>query len=123
MRVYTVHIRAETPPALVPEGFCIWAFLFGPFWLLFQRAWIPAALAFAAAAAGAALPPTVRPAAGLAGSITIGLFGRDLVRWSLERRGFVLAHVVVARDSDAALVRVLDADPALTGVPQGGMGA
>jgi hypothetical protein len=42
-----------------------------------------------------------------------GLFGNDMRRWSLERRGFACAHVIAARDEDGALVRLLDRRPDL----------
>ncbi len=42
-----------------------------------------------------------------------GLFGHDLVRWSLARRGFLLAHVVAGRDGDEALARLLGNRPDL----------
>jgi hypothetical protein len=42
-----------------------------------------------------------------------GLFGNDLWRWSLERRGYTLAHVVAAADSDSALLRLLQRRPDL----------
>ena len=38
-----------------------------------------------------------------------GLLARDALRWSLERRGYLLAEVVVARDPEAALARLLHA--------------
>ncbi len=53
------------------------------------------------------LPPGWRVVIGIALAWLAGLVGRDLVRWSLARRGYVLAHVVAAPDRDAALARVL----------------
>ncbi len=68
MRVWTVHVplpaddagggrrRPRRPgPVLVREGFSWGAFLFGPFWLLAHRLWLPALLWFVAAPAAAAL--------------------------------------------------------------------
>ena len=43
-----------------------------------------------------------------------GVFGRDLVRWSLARRGFDEAHVIAARDADTALARLLARRPDLS---------
>jgi hypothetical protein len=116
VRVWTAHLRQGRPPLLVREGFSLGAFLFGPLWLALHRAWIPAALALAASVLIVRLSA---PPAGLVvflGLMTLlGLSGRDLVRWSLARRGFVLVHAVVARSEDAALVRLLDARPELGG--------
>jgi hypothetical protein len=38
-----------------------------------------------------------------------------MVRWSLARRGFLLAHVLAARTEDEALARLLDRRPDLLG--------
>ncbi len=48
MRFWTIHMRANAPPVLVREGFSWTALLFGPLWLAWHRAWIPAALDLAA---------------------------------------------------------------------------
>ena len=96
------------------EGWSWAGFFFGPLWLLSERAWIPALLEIAAIAILLVLapPPFWRPALlGLA--LFNALLGRDLVRWSLDRRGFALRHVVIAPDSDAALLRLLAARPDL----------
>jgi hypothetical protein len=45
--------------------------------------------------------------------VLLGLSGRDLVRWSMGRRGYTLVNAVVARNADAALLRLLDARPEL----------
>ena len=91
---------------LVREGFSWAALILGPVWLLANRAWIPAALTLAAEVAAARTWPL-----GLAVAVGIGLFGRDLVRWSLARRGFALVHVVAGRDQDEALARCSSAVP------------
>ena len=125
MRVYTAHGRPDAVPVLVREGFSFWAFLFGPLWLLAQRAWVPAAAAFAMAILiETVAPSSLQAGLGLLLGLAIGVFGRDLVRWSLRRRGFALIHVIAARDADAAMCRLLDADPGVAaGLPQRGMRA
>ena len=47
MSIYTVHMKAtsDEPSAFeravfVRDGFGWWAFLFGPLWLLWNRAWL-----------------------------------------------------------------------------------
>ena len=110
MKVWTAHLRAGSAPVLVRDGFSLGAFLFGPLWLAAHRAWIPAVLALVLTLA--ILRLTAAPATGvllLGLMVLLGLLGRDMVRWSLERRGYVLLHAVVARNADAALARLLDA--------------
>lgn len=107
MKVWTVHVKDGAAPVLVREGFSLGALVFGPLWAAVHRAWIPAAFAFAADLAIGALsdgPARFTLALGLA--FLLGFSGHDLRRWSLERRGFVLAEVVTARRVEGALERL-----------------
>ena len=113
MRVYTAHTSETDGPVLVREGFSAWALVFGPFWLLAQRAWVAGVLALCADIAIALLPSPASTILSVALSFAIALFGRDLVRWSLSRRGYLLAHVVAARNDDEALARLLERRPDL----------
>jgi hypothetical protein len=119
VRVWTLHTRQATAPVLVREGFSLGALLFGPIWLLVRRAWIPAALAWCVWIGAALLPEPLGGLVLLALHWLLGLVGRDLLRWSLGLRGFLLEHVVAARDEDAALARLLEQRRDL----MGGMGA
>ena len=112
MRLYTAHTRLHAAPVLVREGFSWGAAIFGPFWFAAQRAWIAAAVTLLASVAAAT---TGRWALLLAIGLgwIFGLFGRDIVRWSLGRRGFLLAHVVAGQDGDEALARLLNRRPDL----------
>jgi hypothetical protein len=93
---------------LVREGFSIWAALFGWIWLLVNRAWIPAVLAFAVSVlVGRLTMQWQSPAPGLGLFVLQGLFGRDLLRWGLARRGFAEGPPVVADTQDGALARLL----------------
>jgi hypothetical protein len=109
-------MHAGRPPLLVPDAFSFGAFLFGPLWLALNRAWIPAVLSLVASVL---IVELTAPPAGLVLllglMVLLGLSGRDLVRWSLGRRGYTLVHAVVARNADAALVRLLDARAELIG--------
>lgn len=117
MKSWTVHLKPDREPVLLREGWSWGAFLFGPFWLLFQRAWVPAALWLALTVVLPALAPApARPVVGFALSVLAGLLGRDLVRWSLPRRGYELAHVLAARDEEGALARLFAARPDLAGL-------
>lgn len=107
MKVFTAQIHAAEPPRLVREGWSWGAFFFGPFWLLAHRAWLAALLWAVLCSVPALLPREAGLVAAFAIAWLAGLVGRDLVRWSLARRGYVLAHVVVAPDHDTALARFL----------------
>jgi hypothetical protein len=114
VRIYTAHLRPSSAPKLVKEGFSWGALLFGWLWLLAHRAWIPAVLALAASALiGVFTADGARPVLECGLAFLLGSTGRDLVRWSLARKGYVLAHVVAARDADAALARLLTGRPDL----------
>jgi hypothetical protein len=114
VKTYTAHIRADRKLVLVKEAFAWGAFLFGPLWLLAQRAWIPALVSVVVFALPFAVRPPLRGALIFALMLLLGVIGRDLVRWSLDRRGFALAHVVAGRSSDEAYLRLLDEVPYLT---------
>ena len=110
MRSYTAHLKPDCPPVVLLEGWSWGAAVFGPFWLLLHRTWIPAVLFGAAALLVIVLaPPGLGGLIGLGFGVLAGLLGRDAVRWSLERRGYRLTHVMAARDADGALARLLHA--------------
>ena len=108
MSIWTVHLRDDARPVLVREGFCLGCAVFGPLWLALHRAWVPAALGFAAFVVVHFLT-----AGGVRGVLDVGLLlllgfsGHDLRRWSLDRRGFVLAEVVTARSAETAFGQLL----------------
>jgi hypothetical protein len=117
VRTYTAHLRDSRPPVLVREGFAWGAFFLGPIWFALHRAWVAAAIDFALGVLAVALVHgEARPVLLLALAVLQGLFGNDLRRVALSRRRFVLAHVVAARDRDAALARLLARRPDLTRV-------
>jgi hypothetical protein len=98
---------------LVREGFSLGALFFGPLWLFAHHAWIPSVLTFSAGIL-AVLAPSPFPPVLLAGLAWLtGVFGTDMIRWSLARRGFVLVHVVAAASQDAAFARLMAARPDL----------
>lgn len=99
---------------LVREGFSLGAFVFGPLWLAAQRAWIAAVIDLALGVLIVALTGNATELVLLAAlALAQGLFGRDLIRWSLDRRGYLLAHVIAARDPESALARLLHRRPDL----------
>ena len=117
VRIYTAHLRPARPPVLVREGWSWGAALFGPFWLLAHRAWVPGVIVLSVVVLGLLLlSPALQPVMALGLGLQLGLLGRDLVRWSLDRRGYALAHVLAAADQEAALGRLLDARADLAAV-------
>ena len=119
MRVYTAHLRPGRMPELVPEGFSLGAFVFGPLWLFAHRAWIAGLIAAAVLVGLVLFDAAVSAAAAafflLAYAALLGSNGRDLLRWSLARRGYAETYVVAGRNRDAAFGRLLARDPALAG--------
>ena len=114
MNSYTVHLRSGSPPILVREGWSAAASTFGPFFFTAHRAWLPALAHGALLALIVTLaPPWLRGILLTALAVLAGLMARDVLRWSLDRKHYVMAHVVAARDEDAALGRLLDARPDL----------
>jgi hypothetical protein len=113
VKVFTTYLKPGSAPVLVPEAFSIGAALFGWLWFLAQRAWIPAALDFAIAVLLEGLRG--RASLGIVAGLLVarGVFGRDLVRWSLRRRGYKEGPVVAARSDEAALQRLATFRPEL----------
>lgn len=116
MAVFTVHMP-PAPTGAAPavekivflrDGFSTPAFLFGPFWLVWNRAWLPAALWTAALVllgVGVKLlgvSTDAMPIISVAMAAALGLEGSRLVAWSLARRGFSEKSVVQGDDLDEA---------------------
>ena len=113
MRFYTAHLRPASAPILVREGFSWHAAVFGPFWLAVNGAWIAAALSLGLNAGIVLVPDPLHSVAGLILAWAHGVFGRDLLRWTLALRGFAQGPVLAARNEDAAYARLLTARPEL----------
>jgi len=125
MPVYTVH---EPPPRdsddpadaadrfmFVRDKFSMWAFLFGPLWMVWRRLWLVLLLYVVAMtllqvglwALGASTP--VKFIVGVLIGVLIGFEGPSLRRWTLARRGWINHGVVVADDEESAERRFFDA--------------
>ncbi|CAN2533646.1 hypothetical+protein [Methylocapsa aurea] len=116
MAVYTVHIppaapgEAPSPERIVflRDGFSTPAFLLGPLWLLWRRAWLPAVLwsvllvLIFGGGAAFALDAEAASVLQLALGLLLGLEGQRLVAWSLERKGYTESAVMVADSIDEA---------------------
>lgn len=121
MAVFTVHQpplgkgrnAGESAPDLsrivfVRDGFYVWGFLLSLLWMLRHRLWLVAVL-FAALTVlldvglrFAGVGASARLFALAALCFLVGLEGGSLRRWTLGRRGFTPAGVVIADDSDEA---------------------
>ncbi len=116
MRIWITHLRPQSVPVMTREGFSLGALLLGPVWLLARGALIAAALALLAVVLTGVLaggPSRIVLEAGL--FVLLGVSGRDLVRWDLGVRGYRAVHVLAARDTDAALARLLVIRPEFAG--------
>ncbi len=117
MPVYTVHQPPLRPNetavdpdrfVFVREGFAFWAFLLAPLWLLVKRLWLAliiyvvamAVLVFALRFAGIAAGP--RFLVLFLVSLLFGLEAATVQRWTLARRKWTQAGVVVADRLDEA---------------------
>lgn len=123
MAIFTVH----QPPAkrgeerrgpdrfrFVRDGFHFWAFLFGPFWLIFRRLWL-VLLGYVVVAVVLHLililigaPPGASFVAQFLLAILIGLEAGTLQRWTLQRRGWRNLGVVAAHRAEEAERRFFD---------------
>jgi len=118
MTSFTVHVP-PTPPGQQPapeqvvflrDGFSTAAFVFGPLWFAWKRAWLAAflwALLLAAVAGAGALfriPADAMSFAGFAVALLLGFEGCRILAWSLQRRGYVESDVVIGENEEEAEV-------------------
>jgi len=137
MAVYTVHVprgrwgERPTPERIVflRDGFSVAAFLLGPFWLLWRRAWLAALLwtillGVVGALAAAGLSREAVSVLEIALGALLGFEGTRLVAWTLARRGYAESAVIVAEnleDAETAFFASLQAGaPAAQGAAAAG---
>ena len=113
MKVWTAHERPHAVPVLVREGFSFGALFFGPFWLAAQRAWLPAGGVLLLTILLLLIQPPASIVLVLGLALLVGFSGRDLVRWSVARRGYLESNVVTGRNQDEAYAKLLAARPDL----------
>jgi hypothetical protein len=115
MATFTVHTPARAGDTLSPEkvrflrdGFSGWAFLFGPLWLAWNRAFVAAGvwLALLLLAGFAADELGLNEEAlffiNIALGLALGFEGSRLVAWTLTRRGYNEVAVVDGADATEA---------------------
>ncbi len=124
MIIFTVHepqhpsrnidARADSI-VFVKEGFTIWGFLFGPLWLLYNRLWLAFVLTVIFMAGLAALlvqfglKDQSLVIVDVLVSLIIGFEGNDILRWSLQRKGYALLGSVAGRSRLECERRFFDA--------------
>jgi hypothetical protein len=140
MAVYTVHVprgrwgERPTPEKIVflRDGFSVAAFLFGPFWLLWRRAWLAALLwtillGVVGALAATGLSREAVSVLEIALGALLGFEGSRLVAWTLARRGYAESAVIVAEnleDAETSFFASLQAGgPVAPGAAAGGPAA
>ena len=116
MAIFTVHLPRAAPGELpqpekvvfLRDGFSTGAFLFGPLWLVWNRAWLAAALwTLLLALVGVAvwklrLPRDVATWVGLGFGVWLGFEGGRLIAWTLAWRGFTESAVVIGDNAEEA---------------------
>ena len=123
MSVYTVHIPPSTAKrsgsgperfVFVRDGFSFWAFVLAPLWMLWHRLWLVflgyCVLAIALQAGLRAIGASfgVRLTAGALLALLVGLEAATLRRFTLARRGWTNAGIVVGDDIESAEQRFFD---------------
>jgi hypothetical protein len=124
MPVYTVHepplrrYETETDPvrfAFVRDGFYLWAFLLTPLWMIRYRLWLVliayivlmVALGIGLHLVGSSM--SARLLVAFLVALLVGIEAASLRRWTLSRRGWGDAGLVVADDMETAERRFFDA--------------
>lgn len=118
-QIYTVHINPSKSNAMekavfVREGFNIFAFIFVILWALYQRMWLVVlgmvviSVLFASVEEAKLLDKLSIATLQLTFQVIVGLYANDLRRWSLARRGYILADVVVSDNELLAQQRYFD---------------
>jgi hypothetical protein len=123
MPVYTVHAPATAagsgPAAadrfvFIRDGFHGWAFVAGPFWLIYHRLWLVLGgyvalnVVLTVLLAGLNVDSGTRFAVMLLLGLLLALEAATLRRWTLSRQGWRQLDVVVADDQDGAERRFFD---------------
>jgi hypothetical protein len=134
---YTIHEPAAAPAdpmaradatQFVKEGIAWWALVFPVLWLLYHRLWIVLAGFLGILVlieVGAALAGLGEAAAGwvtIVISLVFALEANNLRRWTLTRRGFVMAGSVSGHDLTECELRYFSQWPDAPTPPAGGAG-
>jgi Protein of unknown function (DUF2628) len=103
MATYTIYSDGRTEDAVfLHEGFSWGAFAFGFIWAAWHRLWIAGSLGFAAVMVSSTLPPRPEALVNVAAALLFGVFGNDMRRWSLARRGLADIGAIEAETRETA---------------------
>ena len=123
MASYNVLVKsAPVSLALVRDGFSAPAFVFGPIWFVWHRAWLGAGfwLSGITLIAGAALATRIPPGALILAIVVfaglMAMEASELRKRSLTRRGYQTADVVEAHGASEAEIRFLARHASALGV-------
>jgi Protein of unknown function (DUF2628) len=116
MRMYSVLLNPKEKHSFehaqfIPEGFCLYGFIFSGFWACAHRAWKLAALFFLCIPCGEIIATSIgfHPASvaiiSLGLRVFIGLRGYDLLRNHYLAKGWIVSDVIVAYNELEAMHR------------------
>jgi Protein of unknown function (DUF2628) len=123
MTIYTVHAPPPKDDEVAPDperfvfvrdGFYLWAFVFGPVWLLFKRLWLSLLIYVAAVVVlqvGLWLlraPPPTHALVSLMMHLLLGLEAATVRRWTFNRRHWTQLGVVSGANPESAERRFFD---------------
>ena len=121
MKIWTAHEKPDASPVLLREGFSFGALIFGPFWLAAHRAWLAAGASLVLAILILVLAGPPASAVLILGfAVLLGMSGRDLLRWSVARRGYRESSVVVRPESGRSPVEAARGTAGSGGAGDGG---
>ncbi len=112
MKSFTIYLKESTNPindaVYLSENFSYKALFFNLFWLIYHRLWMPA-IAFSLMAIGIIeltqayiISATVSFALFVFIGLYIGFNAKDYLRARLEREGYTLVDILVAKSVDEA---------------------
>lgn len=107
MKIYTVHIKpgsthAQDKPIFLREGFNWPAFLFGAFWALYHRLWLPALYIFLADAMVMMFDKEnifsmpILAVLQLGVHVLVGFHANDWRRTKLAKDGYILSDITAS---------------------------
>lgn len=112
MKSFTIYLKKSADPindaVYLSENFSFKALFFNLFWLLYHRLWMHA-IAFSLMAVGIVeltqayiISPTISFATFIFVGIYIGFNAKDYLRARLEREGYKLVDILMAKSTDEA---------------------
>ncbi len=113
MKVFNVYAKEENQiePILVEEGFCIWGFILGPAWALYNRMWLVGLLSICLYVLANFIETNLSVFFGQMLNnlflLLYGFFGYDILCYRLSQQNYLLQDVVMASDAEEAELKYL----------------